>query len=181
METRDGSEERDSGKTFEPAAKFDDIEPAPLPPMGTDGAPVPGAGIGLPAGPPKWTADNSVCMRGPCRYYWYLVTTFPSGNPADTWEAIEVPEPHQHHHLCLVHPGLETDLTDDCVYKCSRWDPQPPCAAREARRESYYEAHPEHRPAPDAPEDDLPPIEDLDDETDDDQPEDTDGTDRTES
>ncbi len=179
METRDGSEERDSGKTFVPAATYDNVESAPLPPMGDDGGPVPGAGIGQPAGPPKWDADNSVCARGPCQHYWHLATTFPSGNPADTWEALKLKEPHQHHHLCLVHEGLETDLTDDCVFECSRWDPNPPSEARETRRETYYEAHPEHRPGADAPDEDLPSIDELAD--DEDEPEEPDGPDRTAS
>jgi hypothetical protein len=161
---RDGSEERDSGKTFEPASKYDNVEPAPLPPMAADGGPVPGAGIGQPAPTPKATADNCVCLRGPCRHYWHLVTTFPSGNPGETWEALEIDEPRQHHHLCLVHEGLETDLTDDCVFECSRWDPNSDDDQRDSDREKYYAAHPDHRPGAGAlTEDALPPIEDLDD------------------
>ncbi len=184
LKIRDGSEDRDNGKSFVPAATYDEVEPAPLPPMAPDGGPVP-TGIGFPAGPPEATPDNSPCLRGPCRHYWKLVTTFPSGNPADTWKALGRVEPRQHHHLCLVHDGLETDLTDDCVFECSRWDPKPPTDELLQRRESYFNAHPEHRPGAQADiDDDLPSVDELGDDpddTDDEPVEEPDGPDRTES
>jgi hypothetical protein len=147
METRDGSDERESGKTFIPGETFADVEPAPLPPLAPDGGPVP-IGIAPPPAAPPATPESMMCLRGPCTHYWFLETTMPSGNPEDTWKELGVREPRQLHHICLVHPGLETELTDDCVYRCSRWDPVDLSkqAALENRRDLYYAMNPDHRP-----------------------------------
>jgi hypothetical protein len=89
--------------------------------------------------------ESSMCAKGPCRHYWRLVTLADSGNPAGTWEALGIPEPRQHTHVCLVNPGMETDLGDDFVFECSRWDPIIPADLHqlEARRKKYLDAHPE--------------------------------------
>jgi len=63
-----------------------------------------------------------------------------SGNPAGTWEDLGIPEPRQHHHLCLL-PGtdVEVDFTEDCCFSCNRWDPlsRKELAALEKRRKDY--------------------------------------------
>jgi hypothetical protein len=55
-----------------------------------------------------------------------MVTMAGGGNPEGTWEALGLTEPRQHHHTCLINPGMETSLNDDCVFACSRWDPVEP-------------------------------------------------------
>lgn len=79
--------------------------------------------IGQPEPVPPRTPENFICLRGPCRFYWHLTTMAGEGNPAGTFEALGIPRPRQHHHVCLVNPGFETDLTDDNVFDCNRWEP----------------------------------------------------------
>jgi hypothetical protein len=198
VEIRDGSDERDSGKTFVPGETFKDVEPAPMPPLAPDGGVVPGAGIAPPSAAPAATPENFICLRGPCRHHWKIETTSSAGNPEGTFEALGVREPRQIHYICLVHPGLETDLTDDCAYTCTRWDPavclsffrrlwwfvrllvsffvgsRKPIAL-EARRDCHYAAFPEHRP--DEDEKTIADyIEDDEDETEEEQDDGTTGT-----
>lgn len=137
-------------KTRVPAEAFKDFEASPLP-LGPDGRPDGSAGIGAPTPIPPATVDNFVCLRGPCRYYWELVTHVETGNPAETWEALGLEPPRQINRVCLVNPGHETELTDDNVYACNRWDPEDgdQWRERERRRELWYSAHPEHRPTED--------------------------------
>ncbi len=92
---------------------------------GEDGLPIINAGfIGAPAATPPRTPENFVCLRGPCRYYWRLVTMANEGNPAETWKALGRDPPRQHHHVCLLDPSGETDFTDgDNAYDCNKWDP----------------------------------------------------------
>ena len=73
---------------------------------------------------------DMVCLQGPCRHYWHLVTLGPDGKASGL---------RQHHHTCLVQPGRETDLGDDFVFECSRWDPMSPFEheEREHRRNKY--------------------------------------------
>lgn len=70
--------------------------------------------VGIGQVKPVPPVEDMVCLRGPCRHYWHLVTLGPDGDPDGL---------RQHHHTCLVQPGRETDLGDDFVYECSRWDP----------------------------------------------------------
>lgn len=101
----------------------DDYAP-PAVPIGSDGGPVVGYGaIGQPAAVPERTPENFICLRGPCRHYWHLVTMAQEGNPADTWEHLGIEAPRQHHHTCLVNPGYETDFGDDNAFECNKWDP----------------------------------------------------------
>ncbi len=105
-------------------------------------------GIGTVGGaepvPPRHP-DHFVCLRGPCKHYWNLVTMAKAGNPHETWSELGLPEPRKHHHVCLID---KTSFEDDNAYECSLWDPKDPSDLVElhARRERYYNDHPEHRP-----------------------------------
>ena len=95
--------------------------------------------VGQPQPVPERTPDYFVCLRGPCRHYWHLETMAQEGNPAGTWEALDIQAPRQHHHTCLVNPGFETSFEDDNVYECSRWDPltEQELVQIRTRREEY--------------------------------------------
>lgn len=114
--------------------RYADFEPAPAPAGG------PSLGYGLEPAEVAPPMEESICARGPCRHYWRMVSSAPMGNPAGTFEALGLPEPRQHNHVCLAHPGTETDLGDDQVFDCNRWDPIPARAlARRARRRRRVE------------------------------------------
>lgn len=127
---------------------YSDFEPGAIP-IAPDGGIVPGYGAEPLPPAIQLTAQNSVCVRGPCRYYWHVVTDFPAGNPESTWDGklidpktgLPVTKPQQHNHSCLVQPGLEMDMTEDVIFACNRWDPVDPqsdeALEREARRELY--------------------------------------------
>lgn len=158
MQKNDGGERRKS-----PKDQYQDIEPAPLPPVAPDGGLV-ATGVGPPTPVPAATPRNMICLRGPCRHYWELVTWMGAGNPAGTWEELGVREPRQINRSCIAHPGTETELTEDCAFDCSRWDPLSPreVRKREKRRERHYRRHPDHRPVEELPS--IAGIDDIDDE-----------------
>lgn len=163
----------DVQKSKAPKEHFDNVEPAPAPPVGPDGGPAPHLqyGIAPPPPAPAATPETMVCLRGPCVHYWELHSHVDAGNPADTWDSDKglkealavddegnvtygdniVKQPRQINRVCLVNPGYETELTGDCIYECNRWDPGDPSLDSERerlerRREAYYLSHPEHRP-----------------------------------
>jgi hypothetical protein len=121
-----------------------DFQGAPIP----TGEPGGALTIGQPTAVPERTPANFICLRGPCRHYWYLVTMAQEGNPEETWAHLGIPAPRQHHHTCLVNGGYETSFGDDNAYECSKWEPLLGLELTKIRnrRESYYEDHPEHRP-----------------------------------
>mgnify|MGYP001583113780 CR=1 FL=1 len=164
-----------------PADIYAGVAPAPLPPIAPDGgfAPKPGP-VGPPPPLPAATPDTFLCLRGPCRHHWELVTHLEAGNPALTWDpeiglkdenGQPVAQPKQHSRTCLVQAGTETDLTEDVVYACSRWDPDVRASLADrpwwqralaavasvaattpvARRRIYLALHPAHARAPVAP------------------------------
>jgi len=129
-------------KTVVPSEKhYADFEPAVVPVAPDGGIPL-GYAMDQPVAPPSVTPENFVCVRGPCRHYWHIVTMAGEGNPKSTWAELGLPEPRQHSHTCLANPGMETDLTDDCVYECSKWDPRMPeeNALVQIRRDRYYKS-----------------------------------------
>lgn len=149
------SSPEDSGKHKAPLDGFADVALGGLPAIAPDGGFAPQL-PDLSPSVPAATPDTFMCMRGPCRYYWQLETFFASGNPKDTWDAEDglkdedgapVRMPNQITRTCLAHPGTETDLTDDCVFSCTKWDPLTPreVKRREKRRSKYLKLHPEHR------------------------------------
>ena len=134
-------------KVKTPLKQYEDIEPAPLPPIAPDGGFAAGP-IGLPPSVPAATPETFICLRGPCRHYWQIETFMASGNPSETWGEGGLVDPLTNEPLraprqisrsCLAHPGTETELTDDCVYECNRWDPLTPreVKKRNARRSKF--------------------------------------------
>lgn len=127
----DGTEVPDEKrKVLDP---FKDVDPMPTPMAGPDGGPVMQGYLG-PAEPiPAATPENFICLAGPCRYYIEI----------HSYAEVETRglshTPRQINRLCRVMSGVELDLTDDCVFACSEWDPQDPkeLAARDARRKTY--------------------------------------------
>jgi hypothetical protein len=126
---------------------YADFEPS-APPVAPDGGIAPGFALEQPTAPPAVSAENFICVRGPCRHYWHLVTTSGAGNPKGTWDALGRAEPRQHSHTCIANAGMETDLTDDAVFECSKWDPITPeeQGLVQLRRQTYYATHPEFAP-----------------------------------
>lgn len=83
--------------------------------QGPDGLPFPSVQTIQRAPLPPRTPENMVCLRGPCRHYWHLVTTGDFANTDGDFK--------QHHHVCLVNPGYETNLEGSDVADCGKWDP----------------------------------------------------------
>ena len=141
---------------MEKHTRFDDSDVADReddfdPPIGGPGM---FEAVGQPIQVPPRHPDYFVCLRGPCRHYWHLVTMANIGNPAETFEALGIPVPRKHNHVCLVNPGMETTIGNDNVFECSRWEPQSTSDLIQirVRREAYFDKHPEHAPAPPATE-----------------------------
>lgn len=105
-------------KRVRPSAELGDK--SELPSRVPQGGPLP---LAPPEPVPERTPENLICLRGPCRHYWYLKTMAQAGNPQGTWEALNIPSPRKHHHICLVQPGVETEFEGDNCFDCSRWDP----------------------------------------------------------
>lgn len=146
----------DDDKHRTPLDQYKDVELGGLPPLAPDGGFVAQGPIGQAPAVPAATPQSFICLRGPCRHYWQLETFMASGNPIDTWgpDGLKDPEtgkplriPRQINRSCLAHTGTETELTEDTVYNCNRWDP---LSARELRkldkrRRVYLKLYPDHR------------------------------------
>jgi hypothetical protein len=143
------------GKYHSVTDSFEDVELGGLPPIAPDGGFIAdplGMAPSVPAADPR----IFICLRGPCRFYWERQAFFESGNPKETWgegglvgddgEPIEMPR--QIDRTCTAHPGTETELTDELVYDCSKWDPLTPreIEKRDKARRRYYKHHPDHDP-----------------------------------
>lgn len=149
MADSDGEDEDDRDPKYRiPLGSLDDVD--------LGGLAMPGP-VGMAPSVPAATPEHFMCLRGPCRHYWQLETFFASGNPKETWDAEDglknedgtpVRMPRQISRSCLAQPGMETELTDDNVYDCNRWDPMTPRELRQQakRRSKYLKLHPEHRP-----------------------------------
>jgi hypothetical protein len=127
--------------------RFTDYVPSVIH-AGPDGAPLPFVGE-APSIPPR-SADNWVCLRGPCRHYMHIVGTAAIGNPRGTFE--EGKEPRQLYDWCLVFNGEPLDMEDDAIFACSHWDPQDPddveVMQRERRRSKFLKLYPQYIPTP---------------------------------
>lgn len=142
----------DSGKVRSIVDSYADVE-LPILPIGSNGLPALGL-IGPPTPIPPASPDTFVCLRGPCRYYWERQTFMASGNPAETWgpdglkdeDGNPIRAPRQIDRTCTAHPGTETELTEDTVYACTRWDPltQREIRARDKRIRKYLRLYPQH-------------------------------------
>jgi hypothetical protein len=144
----------DDGKRRIPLESFDDVELGPLQ-IGPDGG-IAGP-IGVPPAVEAATPEHFICLRGPCRHYWAFETFMASGNPKETWDpetglkdldGNPIRPPRQVSRSCTAQPGIEIELTDDCVYECNRWSPISPRELKREnrRREKYYRQNPSHRP-----------------------------------
>ena len=117
------------------------------------GPPGPDGGPAITPMPPPvdarpFTPVHSPCLRA-CRHYFNARSHFDHGNPAGTFD--QGKEPTQRHHLCMRIPGVYLELSGDSpVYECNRWDPENPSELVQlrARRDAYFEAHPDHVPPP---------------------------------
>lgn len=143
-------------KRKDPSDTYADWEPSPLVADPGGGIANPGT-VGELSDVPAAVPANFICLRGPCRHYWEMVTYLGTGNPESTWRELGLREPRQLNRSCLVHPGTETELTEECVYDCSLWDPLSPreVRKREKRRAAHYRRFPGHRPAEDVAIDEL--------------------------
>lgn len=134
------------------AGGFDNVEIGPIA-VGPDG--VPAVGVGATAPVPAADPRLFICLRGPCAHYWERESFMESGNPKETWEDMIDPAtgarvrmPRQLDRTCTAHPGTETDLTDQLVYDCNRWEPltRGELKARDKRRRHYFKNYPDHQP-----------------------------------
>jgi hypothetical protein len=108
------------------AKRYEDFEPGSIP-VASDGGPTPGFGAAPPVVAPPFET-TSLCMAGPrgqCRHHWRVVSSAPAGNAPGTWEHLKIPEPKAHFHTCLAQPGRETELDDDTIFECNRYEPLP--------------------------------------------------------
>lgn len=55
-----------------------------------------------------------VCMRGPCQYYWTMITRLKAGGTKVF---------KKHSQACL--DDMNMDLNEENIYACSHWWPQP--------------------------------------------------------
>jgi hypothetical protein len=136
---RIGDDEEDTGKhALVPAEQLSNLEPGPLPPLAPDGGFVPAPATPPPKSLPSIPAHH-VCLRGPCRYYM----EFDSG--ADVESVSDVPDyvPIQRNRLCTAVAGIEIDLGEVAILRCSRWEPESPSHDLDALRARYLAAHPE--------------------------------------
>lgn len=127
----------DDDPTYAPRDKLGDLEPdiGPLP-VDADGGLNPAMLSVAPELPlPAATPDNFVCLRGPCTYYWEFHTR------AEVISVGAEGQPMQLNRVC-TYIGRVTELEEDCVFFCSRWDPEEPDENREHRREAFYAKHP---------------------------------------
>lgn len=91
---------------------IDDFTPGPLPPPGMPSMTRPPP---LPPAPPR------LCELGPCRHYHTIDIVLDSQQPLDgTPGRIDI----KTHRSCYAQVGVDTDLTDVPVVRCSRWDPE---------------------------------------------------------
>ena len=149
-------EKKDDGEKIKaPSEQYKDFEPSAMA-VAPDGGIAPD-GVGMAPAVPAATPEHFWCLRGPCRHYWELHTFMASGNPADTWNSEDglkdesgnpLRIPRQVNRSCRLQKGTETELTEDCVFYCTDWDPLTPreLRKRDKRQRKYFKLHPEHLP-----------------------------------
>jgi hypothetical protein len=82
--------------------------------------------------PPEPSADELLCIHGPCRYYWELETNFNAGNPEGTFEPGK--EPRLTRRWCIRCPQDTTDLKGAAVYSCTEYEPMTTAELQERKR-----------------------------------------------
>lgn len=101
--------------------------------------------IGESSPPALMSAENSPCMRGPCVHLMRGRSLMGHGNTDGSLDK----EPTGSFMYCSALKGTYVEFDAETYpTECNRWDPMHPAIAlaQEKRRETYYEAHPEHRP-----------------------------------
>jgi hypothetical protein len=127
--------ERANKEKRELGDQFDNMEPPPSPVMGPDGPAMPVTYL-TPGEPlPPATPENFLCLLGPCKHYVEI----------HSWADVEargIQRPKQINRICRVIPGVDLDLTEDCVFACNEWAPILPdeIAEREHRRNVFRRA-----------------------------------------
>ncbi len=86
---------------------------------------------------PEATPETFICLRGPCRYYVEQKTHFGAGNVAGSLDHVPV----MVNRRCSVIYGYEIVLTDEIMYDCNKWDPDPD-AKRASRQNDWINANP---------------------------------------
>lgn len=89
---------------------------------------------------PPLNEDTFVCLRGPCRFYWEVVSDANLGNVEGS-----LPDGFKGqfvNRFCTRLSGdADPSLFEQRIYECSEWDPQDGNEARrrEKRREKYFQ------------------------------------------
>jgi hypothetical protein len=93
---------------------------------------------------PEFTAENVICLRGPCRHYWETKQYFEAGNTAGTLDHA----PMYTQKICLKQPGVIVNMNDEVVKECNAWEPLDNLATtqRDKAREEFYQRNPQFRP-----------------------------------
>lgn len=118
-------------------------EPGPMLAVAPDGGILQSQAVEQLRPVPAATPENFVCLRGPCVHYLEIISI------ADVNAPTLKRDPVQLNRFCRAIPGIELDLTEDCVFRCSDWDPTAPKVlhALQARREEYLNNNPACRAA----------------------------------
>lgn len=90
-------------------------EPAPLPARGPDGM--------IPAPPPRSlpvVQPPSLCEAGPCRNFHRVQSLMDAQEPLDGTDGAIHPQVTR---ACYPAPGIELELGETPVLRCSRWEP----------------------------------------------------------
>ena len=137
----------DGDKTHELGSEYDEAEVGGVLAIGAGGG-IAASPVGEPPPTLPATPEHFVCLQGPCKHYWKLVTPFDAGNPASTWKALGREPPKKTHHTCLVNPGHETSFGETVALECNLHTPLLAADLRERTSKliSYYRAFPEHHP-----------------------------------
>lgn len=86
---------------------------------------------------PPFDEEHAMCLKGPCRHFWRIVTHLDTMN-AGTLEK----QPIKISMSCLRQPGMEMDLSgDEPILQCNQWEPMQvfEIAERERLRDNYHE------------------------------------------
>lgn len=66
---------------------------------------------------PEATAENMVCLRGPCRHYVEITKRFKAGNRGMDRQFTQATR------FCNALTSEWIELTDEAVFDCNRWEP----------------------------------------------------------
>jgi hypothetical protein len=107
-------------------------EPAPLPPRGPDGM--------IPAPPPRSlpvVQPPSLCEAGPCRNFHRVQSLMDAQEPLDGTDGTVHPQVTR---ACYPAPGIELELGETPVMRCSRWEPDSEQARLDSIRDVFLKS-----------------------------------------